>query len=1299
MWGKLGGFDPVGLTPPVARAIGIHQGGCSAPFGSRCAGEVTGRLVDAHARPAQVGGVALAQQSYVDDGNGFAGGTGGAQAVADALSDGCVATGLGVDCKQGMAYTTGEPGTVETRHISDSGRVRSDPIDVVHLQSPMGLLGISSSWLTGPAESVTQLDRRIRVQLGWCQSRSCDVFEIRSVVQVFIHSLFVYAPDAQRIPLSLAADWDGMIAKASKKALRIHPSATSDLIFAPVGCGGLGFQTCVAQVLANRARELQISFEGPEQQAAIRRGRWALLRESCANGRPESRLHESIEFLAAQGWYVRDAPELFLSRVASQLAQGAPGWALGGYGRPQVSHERSRKAYSSVSPLFAALRAGFARMPSASEASSMYWWASLDAAEWPSLPASPELVADAVAAALREARADWCTESRIFSCQGFPRDAALPWWDQENWQGAPEPACPRARALDSPTSMPAQCAWAATDGGLSEDICTAAFVFADPPRPVDLCAVLPRPTTWLRHQVRLPEYIGTRRCGVHEGELASLLACAARAPLGSSTQIAVDRLALIDLVDRLPSANRRDLLKANFPPWEFRLLAVLRRREAALPAGASRPATPHPAGEPSWRASSAYSATQLVHTPSHQPLDVDSVPCPFFASLNHWADLGVDESRVGTPAVSVKKPAGGPRFFFEHLGRTVIGDPAEHIREWFVADAAIHLSKHQTQGFLVARYDCLFDLDLAKWRAIRVPDGLEALAREIAPAWSPGSPLDLHQSVFRLRAGLGGSYISMVRRSPLYRRIANSIADDLDPDGHVCPLCGEAPGTRCHALFACTLCEPGLADCATPLRDRMFDFAEERLRSFGFPGASRYERGHERQLAYPAHARRYPLLHQAGWLLPTLSADGEPAENDDLASRAVIPSSLMAALMSTANPVARPLVVSRAAIDSLNGVYLVSGELNDKPCFFNRDTAAASISYSEGFWVLNATDPAADVPFVCASSASTPPAGQWACRQGTMSCRVVHAPRELAPLIPWKDRAEARAADKVAAEGRQRQRADCDSTLIGVVMHLVVVRQRYMRALGEWSQRWALRRPLVVTRPRHRPVLRAVHPCSGPSCVRTRAAGLQGRFSVGSMARCVVCREESRYHQAALHLELLLAGRGSRYRFLLLFGLVKLDALSALVALGPSFKRRPPTPSATARVAAAAGVPFLDSAGNPDFPLPLAHVLLAVPQSSPACRSSCCSAPAEPPLACHWCRGSFCAPGGSGCDKLHAAYAPGSSPSWVCPDCRQLLSLRVVRADARTSMAGSAFARRAMDALADAPADYPSSSAPLLPSV
>ena len=262
----LAAVTPWGLSPPVTRALGVHQGSCSAPLLSRFASEIVMRLEDSHAQPAVIGGIAVHQQSYVDDGNGFSTGAAGGEAIAKALSTGCPACGLGIDVKQGTAFTTGPPVQLRIQHIGLNGELSEVSLKGAPIEGAMKLLGVDSSWKGGAAETVRKLDLRIRRRLAAAQSRSCDVFELRSVVQMYICPEFAYAADSQRVPLQLAREWDNLIATAAKRALRVHPSTSSLLVFCLEESGGLGIPSCVANVLASRARELMLSFQGEDQQ-------------------------------------------------------------------------------------------------------------------------------------------------------------------------------------------------------------------------------------------------------------------------------------------------------------------------------------------------------------------------------------------------------------------------------------------------------------------------------------------------------------------------------------------------------------------------------------------------------------------------------------------------------------------------------------------------------------------------------------------------------------------------------------------------------------------------------------------------------------------------------------------------------------------------------------------------------------------------------------------------------------------------------------------------------------------------
>ena len=160
-------------------------------------------------------------------------------------------------------------------------------------------------------------------------------------------------------------------------------------------------------------------------------------------------------------------------------------------------------------------------------------------------------------------------------------------------------------------------------------------MFAEVHGSVDLRSGIRCPPGNLRHTARLPERIGTRLCGVHEGELAALLSCVPRAP-DAPSQTIVDRDALISLVDALPGRSRRDVIRGNLPPWETRLALALQRREEQLSELEPLPKVPAPEGYDSWRTSGVYERTRLTWVPSHQPEGDNSLaPNAFCVSLNH----------------------------------------------------------------------------------------------------------------------------------------------------------------------------------------------------------------------------------------------------------------------------------------------------------------------------------------------------------------------------------------------------------------------------------------------------------------------------------------------------------------------------------------------------------------------------------------------------------------------------------------------------------------------------------------
>ncbi len=198
------------------------------------------------------------------------------------------------------------------------------------------------------------------------------------------------------------------------------------------------------------------------------------------------------------------------------------------------------------------------------------------------------------------------------------------------------------------------------------------------------------------------------------------------------------------------------------------------------------------------------------------------------------------------------------------------------------------------------------------------------LATALQPSWRRGDVLDMHTHVFRMQHGLGGSYTSLAKRRDEYKRIADAICDDLDPDGSLCLLCGTEPGTRWHALLRCNLAEPGCAEHLSPIRHAMFQYAESSLAAEDILLEDRpledgstektYRRPHDRECPQSSLHATYPLLHACGWLLPTLTHQGLPAEDLDLASRCVLPRCLATTLAKGPRVTGAPVPAARRAL-------------------------------------------------------------------------------------------------------------------------------------------------------------------------------------------------------------------------------------------------------------------------------------------------------------------------------------------------------------------------------------------------
>ena len=110
------------------------------------------------------------------------------------------------------------------------------------------------------------------------------------------------------------------------------------------------------------------------------------------------------------------------------------------------------------------------------------------------------------------------------------------------------------------------------------------------------------------------------------------------------------------------------------------------------------------------------------------------------------------------------------------MGQTVIGDPSKYVRMWYASAATERLSTLPVHGLAASHAVEWWEPELSTWRAVPVPAGLMHLVVELAPLWTAGATLDMHQWLFRLRHGLSGSYCS------LHQWLLGFVQEDLPRD-------------------------------------------------------------------------------------------------------------------------------------------------------------------------------------------------------------------------------------------------------------------------------------------------------------------------------------------------------------------------------------------------------------------------------------------------------------------------------------------------------------------------------------
>ncbi len=305
--------------------------------------------------------------------------------------------------------------------------------------------------------------------------------------------------------------------------------------------------------------------------------------------------------------------------------------------------------------------------------------------------------------------------------------------------------------------------------------------------------------------------------------------------------------------------------------------------------------------------------------------------------------------------------------------------------------------------------------------------------------------------------------------------------------------------------------------------------------------------------------------------------------------------------------------------------------------------------------------------------------------------------------IPWSEREERRKAAKVSAIARARRYEPVQRLLTAVVLHLAVMRKRYMSALGQWAQLWLQKRDGRVEKG-HRLTSRRLgaacaRPCSGSACVAARAAGLAGFHTLETYIRCPRCRQTDRSRELRAYLLTRLGPRGSTTRRSL-HDILPLDELGDMLSSSPGGSCGIPMRRLARRVSSLSGVPYRDDAG--EVVAARAAWLASVQDTDAVSAGNLpCSGCSRPNCAvrCARCTAAWCAPGPRSCTLLPEAYflEVDSALILLCPDCARTASRLAAATSRLAAPAGPASpAAVVMDRLSDSPTTYPSVSASLV---
>ncbi|CAE7204856.1 unnamed protein product [Symbiodinium sp. CCMP2592] len=889
-----------GLTRDVDYQRGVPQGTISSPELSKPAQEPILRMRElSPARFVTDHGIGVAVTAYADDAEHYAGGIRQLPQLLQELGKGSVLAAVGYAWPKFSAYASDWNSVLGTEWAANHGitqdGIRATGYDIwtggtvttvlprSHADSMEKLLGKRGTIINKHDTAAQDLLDKLSQLRQRMAFRNCDWDEIAAAFQLIGRGYISYAPLVGiPSPTSLHLQ-DADLQLLILKRLQVRCSVERVSLLAPREIGGVQLPSMVEAMVAAVGSDLLLLLNGKTTSSGLARAelRMAMQLDPDAASAHQGIVCRAMVFLAGYGIYLSVSTERLLSRLLDHLKTrlGSPHAQFVGPA-DEWAHQQGAQ-YCRVGRFANSLRRALDSLRHAVDTRDWgfehVWQQHLEH----SSGLSPSDCAAAMRAATTASSSDWKVECGLFH-RPFPNAESSEDWATDAWDNPwANKVDSRSDYLDSRVEVP----FHGLDFGMYSDggmLHAGNCTFSSQARSFGGVGDYWESSHACTERLisRLPLRLGYEAVGVHEAEMAAMIAALRwRRPEGWNLLV-VDRSSLCYILQQVKLQRPSALLglASHFLVGRLqRILADLRcswRDPTLKPSWRLQqealPAIWNCKQQNKWMCNTTHCTAGLVAVDIKSHQEQSDIPHPVITRGNAQQDEGCGLGRNQMRPPDVRYPTGGFFAFLVMDGRA-IGNPIRKVvRKQLRIQASAQWAQRRVQGHVATQAQDIFGptLDMRLFTQVPVPTPWK---HWLLPT-DPDDGVDLSKFLYRCVRVVGGSWTESLKSDTDLARLASHWAEANQLDSmRTCPLCCSGAGTPRHTVMTCS----GMRHLSNLLRKDMETLLgqlverEQLLQRATVWRQECRQQGRAHLIPHPSaqDAREWPVLASWRWLV------------------------------------------------------------------------------------------------------------------------------------------------------------------------------------------------------------------------------------------------------------------------------------------------------------------------------------------------------------------------------------------------------------------------------------------------